>query len=206
MTHVELVEKGLHNRHIRFVIDGKILTGVVVDDQFHKNGKTKATHYTFIPSYNVTKWKDAESQNNKELMYSLSQVVDIEDITWGEQYLETRNHPFREVELVNYIAELTRKNDNFRNLLVEAPLENTRYRADLILERKKGTTWEKMLIEIKVITTLTESRLKEVIEQLKTYQKFAKGISLLSYFQAYFRIVIILYFKVKELKYGILIT
>lgn len=175
MTHIELIEQGLHNRHIRFIIDGKILTGVIVDDKFHKTGKTKDTHYTFIPSSNIVKWKEAESQKNKEIMNSLSQVVDIEDITWGEQISETRNHPFREVELVIYMADLIKQNDKFRNLQVEVPLENTRHRADLILERKKGNAWEKILIEIKVITTLTELRLREVIEQLKVYQKYAKA-------------------------------
>ncbi|HSZ25792.1 MAG TPA: hypothetical protein VK766_08750 [Cytophagaceae bacterium] len=178
MTHIEFVDAGLHNRHIRFIIGGKILSGVVVDDVFHKTGKTKRTHYTFIPTKNMVEWKEAEKVNNQEKMHSLSSVVDIEEITWGEPIFDTRNQLFREVELVQFISELIRKNENFKNAIVEPVLENSRYRADLIVERKKKNIWEKLLIEVKVIPTFTEIRLREVIEQLKVYGKYAKGYRL----------------------------
>lgn len=178
MTHIEFADAGLHNRHIRFILDGKILSGVVVDDVFHKTGKTKRTHYTFIPTKNMVEWKEAEKVNDREKMYSLSSVVDIEEITWGEPISEQRNHLFREVELVQFISELIRKNENFKDPIVESALENSRYRADLITERKKKNAWEKLLIEVKVIPTFTEIRLREVIEQLKVYGKYAKGYRL----------------------------
>jgi hypothetical protein len=178
MTHIEFVEAGLHNRHIRFILGGKILSGVVVDDVFHKEGKTKRTHYTFIPTKNMVKWKEAEKVNDRESMSSLSSTVDIEEISWGEPISDSRNHPFREVEFVQFISELIRKNEKFRNLRIEAALEDSRYRADLLTERKSKVTWEKLLIEVKVIPTFTETRLKEVIEQLKTYQKYAKDYNL----------------------------
>ena len=137
MTHLEFLEAGLHNRHIRFVIGDKILSGIVVDDVFHKKGKTKSSHYTFIESKNIVDWKEAENTNDREKMSSLSTVVDIEKIKWGEPYSNHRNILFRELEFVQFISELIHKNENFKNLVVESPLENSRYRADLITERKK---------------------------------------------------------------------
>jgi hypothetical protein len=178
MNHIEFVEAGLHNRHIRFIHDGKILSGVVVDDVFHKNGKTKRTHYTFIPTQNMIKWKEAEKVNDRDAMSSLSSVVDIEEITWGESISDSRNHLFREVEFVQFLSELIRKNKKFRSLSVEAALEDSRYRADLLVERKSELTWEKLLIEVKVIPTFTETRLKEIIEQLKAYQNHAKDYNI----------------------------
>lgn len=83
MTHVEFAYAGLHNRHIKFVVDGQVLSGVVVDDLYHTAGKTKRTDYTFIPTSNMVEWKKAENQHNKEKMYSLSGVVDIAKITAG---------------------------------------------------------------------------------------------------------------------------
>jgi hypothetical protein len=83
MTHIEFVEAGLHNRHIKFVIDGQVLSGVVVDDVYHTTGKTKRTDYTFIPTSNMIEWKKAENRHDKEKMYALSTVVDIAKITQG---------------------------------------------------------------------------------------------------------------------------
>ncbi len=178
MTHLEFLEAGLHNRHIRFVIGNKILSGIVVDDLFDKKGKTKSSHYTFIESKNIVDWKDAEKTNDREKMSSLSTVVDIEKIKWGEPYSNHKNLPFRGLEFVQFISELIHKNENFKNLVVESPLENSRYRADLITERKINNTWEKLLIEVKVFPTFTERRLREVIEKLKDFGKYAKGFHL----------------------------
>jgi hypothetical protein len=182
MTHIEFLDAGLHNRLIRFIIGGKSLSGVVVDDVFHKTGKSKRSHYTFIPIKNIVEWKEAEKLNDREKMYSLSSVIDIEEITWGEPISDQSNHLFREVELVQFIAELIRKNDNFKDPIFESAIKNSRYRADLITERKKKNTWEKLLIEVKAIPTFTESRLREVIEKLMLYGKYANGYRLVFVF------------------------
>jgi hypothetical protein len=84
MTQSEFLNAELHNRIIQFNLNVKSLSGIVVNDIFHKTGKTKQTHYTFIPIENVSEWKDAQKMNNKELMYSLSTVIDIKEISWGK--------------------------------------------------------------------------------------------------------------------------
>ena len=82
---MQFVKSGLHNRHIKFALREIILHGVVVDDLNHTKGKTKRTDYTFIPASNMIRWKHAEKKNDRETMYSLSSVVDIEGITWGKR-------------------------------------------------------------------------------------------------------------------------
>jgi len=57
MTHIELMNAGLHNTHIKFTLNGIILVGVIVDDPYHTEGKTKHTDYTFIPTTNMIEWK-----------------------------------------------------------------------------------------------------------------------------------------------------
>jgi hypothetical protein len=178
MTHIEFIVSGLHNRHIRFIAGGKILSGIVVDDVFHRKGKTKQTHYTFIPTENIVKWKEAEKTNDKEKMYSLSKVIDIDQITWGEPISDQQNKLLREVEFVEFISELIRENENFKNPINNAPLEKSRYRADLLTERKTETTWQKILIEVKIMPTFTDIRLREIKDQMKTFGKYAPGYCL----------------------------
>lgn len=172
MNHIEFAEKGLHNRHIRFIYKNEHLTGVVVDDAYHKEGKSKDTHYTFIPTASMAKWKEAEKVNDRKTMNELSSVVDIEDIIWGELITDNRSQSFSAVELVNYISQLLQRSEIFKELKLESPLKNSRYTADLIVDRKKKGTWEKLLIEVKAFSTFTEKRLRDVIDQLKEYQKF----------------------------------
>ncbi|MEY2792529.1 MAG: hypothetical protein RJA76_521 [Bacteroidota bacterium] len=182
MTHLEFLEAGLHNRHIRFVIGDQLLSGIVIDDVFHKKGKTKSSHYTFIESKNIVDWKEAEKTNNREKMSSLSSVVDIEKIKWGEPYSKHQNQLLRGLEFVQFISDLIRKNENFKNLILESPLEKSHYRADIITERKYNNTWEKLLIEVKVFPTFTERRLRDVIDRLKEFGKYAKGFRLILVF------------------------
>jgi hypothetical protein len=85
MDAITFVKNGLHNRHIRFEIGGQIYSGVVVDDSFYTEGKSKQTHYTFIPTRHMKEWQNYQKESNRDKMYSLSSVVDISLITWGEQ-------------------------------------------------------------------------------------------------------------------------
>ncbi len=84
------------------------------------------------------------------------------------------NKFFREFEFVQYLFELISKNENFKETKPEVLLPESKYRGDILTERKIGRTWEKVLIEVKIIPTFTEIRLKEVIEQLKKYKQYAK--------------------------------
>jgi len=84
------------------------------------------------------------------------------------------NKIFREVEYVQYLNDIILKNNNFRNPEIEVALNDTKYRADLITQRKAGNKWEKILIEVKVIPTFTVLRLREIIEQLKLFKKYSK--------------------------------
>ncbi len=174
MTHIEFVEAGLHNHHIRFILNRKFLTGVVVDDQLHKKQKSKRTHYTYISTINIIKWLEAQKLNDIKMMESLSSIVDIEEITWGEQINDLGRTFIREVEFAHFILELLGKNIAFKGTKVEMNLPESRYYADIITERNKNGIWEKLIIELKVFPTYTESRLKEVIEQLKIYKKYTK--------------------------------
>lgn len=88
------------------------------------------------------------------------------------------NKFFREIELVQYLLEIIRKNEGIREVRAEVLLPESRYQADLIIERKANESWEKLLIEVKAIPTFTGDRLKEVINQLKTYQTFTKDTKL----------------------------
>lgn len=92
-----------------------------------------------------------------------------------EDNLRRANKFFKEVELVNYLHEIITKNKNFRKLKHEVSLAETRYRADLIVERKKGTSWENLLIEVKSNPTFTEIRLREVIAQIKLFSQYVKA-------------------------------
>ena len=91
-----------------------------------------------------------------------------------EDNVRKSNKFFREVEYVQYLNDIILKNESFRNPQLEVALPNSRYRADLITERKAGNKWDKLLIEVKVIPTFTELRLREVIEQLKLFKKYSK--------------------------------
>jgi hypothetical protein len=91
-----------------------------------------------------------------------------------EDNLRKSNNFFREVEFVHFLKDLILKHNNFRNPELEVALKDTRYRADLITERKTGSKWEKLLIEVKVIPTFTELRLRDIIEQLKLFKKYSK--------------------------------
>jgi len=88
------------------------------------------------------------------------------------------NKFIREIELVQYLIKLLSKNDNFRLPQSDVSLNNGMYRGDIFVEREKGRKWEKILIEVKVIPTFTESRLKDVINQLKAYKQYAKDYKL----------------------------
>jgi hypothetical protein len=92
----------------------------------------------------------------------------------GEDKVRKSNKIFREVEYVQYLNDIILKNNNFRNTEIEVALNETKYRADLITQRKAGNKWEKVLIEVKVTPTFTELRLREIIEQLKLFKKYSK--------------------------------
>jgi hypothetical protein len=85
MTHEDFFP--FHNRHIRFLMGGRLLSGVVVDDQFHTEGKSKRSHYSFIPTANIKNWHEAQSKHDRNAMYALTDVIDIKGILAAEVVL-----------------------------------------------------------------------------------------------------------------------
>ena len=73
-----------HNYHIVFrLIDGRELSGVLIDPMnSHETGKTR-TIYTFIPTGNLRTWKRAEQNKDEERMMKLQGEINIENITWA---------------------------------------------------------------------------------------------------------------------------
>lgn len=77
----------------------------------------------------------------------------------------------REFEFLSYLSELMRLSPDFVNVEQEKLLgDETRYRADIIAQRKYRNTTETLLIECKSYTVLSSARLNNVINQLRTYR------------------------------------
>jgi hypothetical protein len=75
----------------------------------------------------------------------------------------------REVEFVAFLAELLKKNSKYEDVRTEALIgQNTRFRADLLAERK-GPPTERILIECKK-TAIPARQLPQLLEQLRAYQ------------------------------------
>lgn len=181
MNHLEFVHAGLHNRHIVFLCKGKIMSGVVVDDRFHTTNKSKDTHYTFIPTQNLGKWKEAEKRGDRSAMNELSSVLDIEEITWGTLYNNTAGPErlVRDAELQSYIFELLkRRTDLFKNPGLEVRIPGSQYIADIIVEEKEDRQWNKVIVEVKSFSTFTREKLHSAVSQLKSYGQFVPNAKL----------------------------
>ncbi len=84
MTHLDLFEKKLHNRHVRILVGNKMLHGVLLDNFSHNDPTKKRSLYRFIPSQNLIAWRESEKKNDHSKMNLLSLIIDIEEIGWGE--------------------------------------------------------------------------------------------------------------------------
>ena len=77
----------------------------------------------------------------------------------------------REFEFVSYLSELMRLSPDFIDIEQEKLLgDETRYRADIIAQKKLKNNTETLLIECKSYTVLSSSKLNNVINQLRTYR------------------------------------
>lgn len=77
----------------------------------------------------------------------------------------------REQEFVSFLAELLKQHPDFNDILQEPLLGNeTRYRADLLVQRQSRTITEKLLIECKTHRVLTSAHIHKVILQLEKYR------------------------------------
>jgi hypothetical protein len=77
----------------------------------------------------------------------------------------------REIEFVSFLANLLRKHPDFKNVRSEALIgSDVRFMADLLAERVTHGVGERLLIECKK-DPLPSSRLAEMLEQLRKYQK-----------------------------------
>jgi hypothetical protein len=159
-------------------MNSQILSGVVVDDRSFDSRKNKTTHYTFIRSRNIQGWKEAQQRGDTETMLKLSEVVDIEDITWGMPNHNNVERPIGGLDLQLYIHELLKKNPLYREPLLEPAIPNSPFRADITVEQKNGKEWTPIIIEVKVSSTFTSQTLNATINQLKTYGQGLKDAKL----------------------------
>lgn len=84
-----------------------------------------------------------------------------------------KQRELREFEFVNYLFQLLNRNDNFQNVKIEAEQgKDIHFRADLIAEEKINGQWQKYVVECKVQSSFTASRLNNIIAELESYQKF----------------------------------
>lgn len=78
----------------------------------------------------------------------------------------------REFEFVNFLAELLKLHPNYTGVEQEILLGRaTRYRADLITQRKLHNSSESLLIECKTYITHSLAHIKNVIHQLQKYRE-----------------------------------
>jgi hypothetical protein len=86
MTHLELIENGLHNTLIRFRYHCIDLVGVVVDDKaVRADEKYSDTQYIFIPKANLIAYDKARSEMDLKAIKELSRIIDITAIRSGER-------------------------------------------------------------------------------------------------------------------------
>lgn len=159
-----------------------MLQGVVVDDAFHTEGKSKRTHYTFIPTENMTSYKEAEKNNDRKKMTELSSIVDIEEITWGAP-IQGNSGLVRETDLTSYLCALMRKKkEDFKEIRIQVRLRESNYYPDIVVERRKGKHWQRLIIEVKSYSTFTPSKLEDVINKLMTYRQIDEQSSVVLFF------------------------
>lgn len=77
----------------------------------------------------------------------------------------------RGFEFERYIFDLLKNNDLFKDANLELQLSRG-LRPDIIISRNRNNNWEKLIIEIKSMTSYTNSMLITIVEQLKLYQSF----------------------------------
>lgn len=79
----------------------------------------------------------------------------------------------REFEFVNYLFQLLKRSEKFRNVRTEAELGKERhFRADLVAEEKVSGRWQKIIIECKVQNSFTMHRLRNIFTQIESYRKY----------------------------------
>jgi len=77
----------------------------------------------------------------------------------------------REIEFVSFLTDILRRHPGYNDVKQEVLLgRETRYRADLIVQRRSHDKNEPLLIECKTPSILTSDRIQNVIEQLQTYR------------------------------------
>ncbi|MEO1351790.1 MAG: HNH endonuclease signature motif containing protein [Cyanobacteria bacterium J06635_15] len=82
----------------------------------------------------------------------------------------------REIEFVDFLSGLLNKHPNFENLKKEVLLgSETRFRGDILVKRKEGSRQQTLVIECKTSRVLHSATLKNIINQLRTYQNLCNG-------------------------------
>ncbi|MCK4822644.1 HNH endonuclease [bacterium] len=77
----------------------------------------------------------------------------------------------REIEFVSFLSDILRRHPDYSDVMQEVLLgRETRYRADLIVQRRSHNKNEPILIECKTPSIVTSTRIHNVIAQLKAYR------------------------------------
>ena len=85
-------------------------------------------------------------------------------------------HP-RELEFVSFLTDILRRHPGYSDVSQEVLLgKETRYRADLIVQRQFRDKNEPLLIECKTPSIVTSARIQNVIAQLQAYRKVSGNI------------------------------
>lgn len=86
MTELKFAQLGLHNHHIKFRLENSetIYSGVLMDIIPFEE-KTKNSEYVFVSTPNLRKYKEAENENDQDMMNNLSNKIDISEIVWARR-------------------------------------------------------------------------------------------------------------------------
>lgn len=77
----------------------------------------------------------------------------------------------REIEFVSFLTDILRRHPGYNDVRQEVLIgRETRYRADLIVQRRIHNKSEPLLIECKTPSIFTSARIQNVIDQLQTYR------------------------------------
>ena len=80
--------------------------------------------------------------------------------------------PFNGYEVERYLLDIIKSSDNFRNIITE--VRQGDWLVDIIAERKEGSNWQKIAIEVKAVTTLTLNRIHTIIVQMNEFKALRK--------------------------------
>ena len=79
-------------------------------------------------------------------------------------------------ELEQFILEVLRKNSLYKEAYYEKKftVDSKSIRPDIFVERTRNKSWEKLIIEVKSLSTLNDKSIESMITQVERYQELLK--------------------------------